>query len=104
MTREVAEELRLAVIPGELVWAGWSEAESSDGENKVHFLFEANIRGTSVPVPNPAEVAEIRWAGHHEALHLLHPAEADRLHRIACGRTHGWQHHTTHTRSTRESP
>ncbi|WP_338596879.1 NUDIX domain-containing protein [Saccharopolyspora sp. SCSIO 74807] len=95
MAREVHEELRLAVTPGKLVWAGWSEAESATGDNKIHFVFEAHIVGTSVPVPDAGEVAEICWSGHHEALRLLHPAEADRLHRIGCDRSHGWQYDTT---------
>ncbi|MCA1194508.1 NUDIX domain-containing protein [Saccharopolyspora sp. 6V] len=90
--REVYEELRLTVTPGTLLWAGWAEAESSAGENKAHFLFEAHLHGTTVPDPDPTEVAEYRWASHNDALHLLHPAEANRLVRITRGQHHGWQH------------
>ncbi|MCA1229394.1 NUDIX hydrolase, partial [Saccharopolyspora sp. 6M] len=90
--REVYEELRLTVTPATLLWAGWTEAESSAGENKAHFLFEAHLHGTTVPDPDPTEVAEYRWASNNDALHLLHPAEANRLVRITRGQHHGWQH------------
>ncbi|MGW0891493.1 NUDIX domain-containing protein, partial [Saccharopolyspora sp. NPDC002578] len=92
MVREVHEELRLTVTPGTLLWAGCSEGESSAGENKAHFLVEAHLVGTTVPDPDPAEVAEYRWASNNDALHLLHPAEANRLVRITRRQTHGWQH------------
>ena len=95
MVREIHEELRITVRPGTLAWAGWSEAETTNGHNKIHFIFNADIVGATVPIPDPTEIAEIHWATHHEALCLLHSAEADRLHRITCDRTHGWQHHTT---------
>ncbi|WP_258349015.1 NUDIX domain-containing protein [Saccharopolyspora gregorii] len=89
--REVHEELRLTITPGALLWAGWSEAESTAGENKVHFLFEAHLHGTTVPDPDPNEVTEYRWATNNDALHLLHPAEANRLVRITRKQAHGWQ-------------
>lgn len=95
MVREIHEELAITVRPGNLAWAGWSEAEATSGHNKIHFIFNADIVGATVPIPDPTEIAEIHWATHHEALCLLHSAEADRLHRITCDRTHGWQHHTT---------
>lgn len=91
MTREVHEELRLTTTAGKLLWAGTSHAESSTGENKVHFLFEAHLTGTTTPDPDPTEVAEHRWASNNDALHLLHPAEADRLTHITGGKHHGWQ-------------
>ncbi|GAB2679788.1 hypothetical protein GCM10027271_46290 [Saccharopolyspora gloriosae] len=91
MIRGVREELRLTATAGRLLWAGSSHAESPDGENEVHFLFEARLDGTCVPDPEPTEVAEYRWASNNEALHLLHPAEADRLVRISRGQHHGWQ-------------
>ncbi|WP_243793822.1 NUDIX domain-containing protein [Saccharopolyspora gloriosae] len=92
MVREVHEELRLTATPGALLWAGWAESESSAGENKAHFLFDARLVGTTVPDPDPAEVADYRWVSNNDALHLLHPAEANRLVRITRRQHHGWQY------------
>ncbi|MCX2729453.1 NUDIX hydrolase [Saccharopolyspora sp. NFXS83] len=91
MVRELHEQLRLSVTPGRLLWAGSSESETSTGESKIHFLFEAHLRGTTVPDPDPTEIADYCWATNNDALHLLHASEADRLVRITRGQHHGWQ-------------
>lgn len=77
--REMLEEVGLRVRALEKVF----ESISPNGEYQLHWLSVRLESGQVLPVPNPAEVAEIRWLTPHAALALdpMLPTLRDWLHK-----------------------
>lgn len=68
--REVQEELGMSAWPVAKVW----ECDTDDGVYRLHWW--ATRLGVGEPVPDPAEVSEVRWVLPEE-YGKLHPTFAD---------------------------
>ncbi|MFF4546342.1 NUDIX domain-containing protein [Streptomyces sp. NPDC001435] len=72
LVREVREEVGLVVTAGEKVW----ESVTDDGAFRLHWW--TADPGTADPVPDPGEVADVRWVTAQEFLHLDPVFDGDR--------------------------
>lgn len=74
LVREIAEELGVAIRPLREVWR-WRRP---DGSLMLHWWM-AELDGDGPIVPNPAEVAEVRWVTVEEFLRLEPSLESNLL-------------------------
>lgn len=96
--RETREELGvdLELSDDDLLYYGWSYAETSNGDNKIHWIFDGGRHNSDEIVLrlDPVEIREARWASTEELKELLDPSERQRLRDIEAGHRWGVQWNT----------
>lgn len=96
--RETWEEIRLdlELSDDDLLYHGWSFEETSDGHNKIHWVFDGGRHNSDelALTLDPVEVHAARWATRRELETLLDPSEWQRLRDIEAGHRWGVQWNT----------